>query len=361
MSNLFDSIEINGMKVPNRFVRSATNDRQADVSGRVTDSLIGVYEALASGGIGLIVTGHAYVTGNGKGNPTMLGAHHDELIPGLKTLVEAVHRHGSRIALQLNHAGRQTASATIGEIPRAPSPVYNPGTQETPEALTVEEIEALIAAYGAAASRAVSAGFDAVQIHCAHGYLCSQFISPYTNRRRDQWGGSLENRMRFLIEAYRCVRKAVGDAYPVMIKLNCEDFIDGGLTAGDSIQIAAVLSQEGIDAVEISGGMMETIDRWAKPDIVKESDEAYFLPVARKFGKVIDVPLILVGGMRTPGLMQRLITEGDADMVSLSRPLIREPDLVNKWKQGDRKKADCVSCNGCLKSRGNPVRCILLD
>jgi len=246
LSDLFDPIEINGMKVPNRFVRSATNDRHADVEGRVTNSLIGVYEALAVGGIGLIVSGHAYVTGNGKGNPTMLGVHHDDLIPGLKKLVETVHRFGSKIALQLNHAGRQTASATIGETPAAPSPVYNPGTKETPRAFTDEEIEALIAAYGAAAIRAASAGFDAVQIHCPHGYLGSQFISPYTNRRMDRWGGSLENRMRFLLEVYRRIRKAVGDAYPVMIKLNSEDFIDGGLTVEESTKIAGVLSREGV-------------------------------------------------------------------------------------------------------------------
>ena len=361
MSNLFDPIEINGMKVPNRFVRSATHDRQADVSGRVTDPLIDVYEALALGGIGLIVTGHACVTVDGKKNHTMLGVHHDDLIPGLKKLAGAVQRYGSKIALQINHAGRETTAAIIGETPAAPSPVYNPGTKETPRAFTGKEIEALIAAYGAAAVRAASAGFDAVQIHCAHGYLGSQFISPYTNRRKDRWGGSLENRMRFLIEVYRCIRKAVGKAYPVMIKLNSEDFIDGGLTIEESTKIADVLSREGIDAVEISAGMWETLDRWVKTDILEETDEAYFLDNARQFKAVMAVPLILVGGLRSPDLMQRLIADGDTDMVSLCRPFIREPDLVNRWKQGDRKKADCISCNGCLKYYDEPVRCILLD
>ncbi len=361
MPKLFDAIMINHMKVPNRFVRSATNDRLADASGRVTDALIGVYEALAAGGIGLIISGHAYVATQGKGNPTMLGVHHDDLIPGLKKLTETIHRYGSKIALQLNHAGRQTASATIHAIPAAPSPVFNPDTGETPRAFTEQEIEALITAYGAAAARAVHAGFDAVQIHSAHGYLCSQFISPYTNRRQDRWGGSPENRMRFLLEVYRSVRKAVGKAYPVLIKLNSEDYIDGGLTVGEAVKIAEVLSREGIDAVEISAGMVQTRNRWIRPDILEEADEAYFLKNSRQFKAAISVPLILVGGLRTPRLMQRLVTDGDADMVALCRPFIREPDLVERWRKGDPEKAACISCNGCLKYLDEPVRCILLD
>lgn len=361
MAILFEPIEINGMKVPNRFVRSATNDRCADGCGRVTDTMIRVYVALASGGVGLIVTGHAYVKSNGKASPTMLGVDSEDLVPGLKRVVDAVHRFDSKIVIQLNHAGRQTASSTIGETPVAPSAVYNPITKETPRALAGEEIEALISAYGSAAARAVSAGFDGVQIHSAHGYLGSQFISPYTNRRTDQWGGSLENRMRFLIEVLRSIRKVVGDSYPVMIKLNSEDSLDGGLTVEESSQIAKVLCREGIDAIEISGGMAESPVKFARTDILEEEDEAYFLPNAGKFKEVVTVPLMLVGGLRSPSLMERVLENREADMVSLCRPFIREPDLVNKWKQGDPKKADCISCNGCMKYRDEPVRCILLD
>lgn len=361
MSILFEPIEINGMKVPNRFVRSATNDRVADVSGKVTDSLINVYETLAAGGTGLIVTGHAYVAWQGKASPNMLGVHNDDLIPGLKKLVDAVHRHDSKIMLQVNHAGRQTASATIGETPLAPSAVYNSITKETPKAFTEKEIEALIAAYVAAAGRAVSAGFDAVQIHCAHGYLGSQFISPYTNRRKDRWGGSLENRMRFPLEVFRRIRKTVGDNYPVMIKLNSEDFIDGGLSAEEAVEIARALSEEGIDAIEISGSMAESPVPTIRLNILKEEDEAYFLPNVRKFKAVTSVPLIIVGGLRSPALIERLIEKNEVDMVALCRPLIREPDLVNKWQAGDRKKADCISCGGCHKYPDEPVRCILIE
>jgi len=361
MSILFEPIEINGMKVPNRFVRSATNDRRASLSGEATDELIGVYKALAAGGVGLIITGHAYVSWNGKASPTMIGVHSNKLIPGLKRLVDAVHRHDSKIVLQINHAGRQTASSTIGQIPVAPSPVYFPKTEETPRALEDDEIESLVAAYGAAARRAAAAGFDGVQIHCAHGYLGSQFISPYTNRRTDRWGGSLENRMRFPLAVYRAVRNEVGDAFPVLIKLNSEDFLDGGLTIDDSSRIAQRLSKEGIDAIEISGGMGESHDNIVTPDILEEEDEAYFLSNARRFKAVIDVPLILVGGMRSPALMERLAASGESDMIALCRPLIREPDLVKQWKAGNRKKADCISCNGCQKYRDEPTSCILLE
>lgn len=361
MSILFEPIELNGMKVPNRVVRSATNDRRAEPSGKLTDSLINVYEALAAGGIGLIITGHAFVTWNGKASLEMIGVHNDEMNPGLKRLVDTVHKYDSKIVIQLNHAGRQTRSATIGETPVAPSAVYNTITEETPRELPAEEVEEIIDAFVAAAIRSVSVGFDGVQVHCAHGYLGSQFISPYTNKREDQWGGSLEKRMRFPLEIYRRIRKAVGDNYPVMIKLNSEDYLDGGLTIEDSAQIAKILSQEGIDAIEISGSMAESGISAVRKNIKEESDEAYFLSNAREFKKAIDVPLLLVGGLRSPGLMEKLLADGEAEMVSMCRPFIREPDLVNRWKRGERHKADCISCSGCQKYQNEPVRCILLD
>ena len=361
MSILFESIKIGGMTVPNRVVRSATNDRMVKVSGHVTDVMIAAYESLAAGGVGLIITGHAYVAWNGKASDTMLGAHHDDMIHGLTKLVEAVHKYDSRIVLQINHAGRQTASATIGETPVAPSAVFNPITNETPREFTEKEIEDLIDAYVATAKRAVTAGFDGVQIHAAHGYLASQFISPYTNQRQDQWGGSLENRMRFPLEIYRRFRSALGESYPIIIKLNSEDFLENGLAIEDSTDIAKALSQEGIDAIEISGGMGESGSQIIREDILDEADEAYFLPNAKKFKEQIDCPLILVGGIRSPDVMESLISSGEVDMISMSRPLIREPDIVNKWKQGDLKKVDCISCNGCLKNRDEPVGCILLD
>jgi len=361
MFSLFDPIHIGGMVVSNRIVRSATNDRMAKDTGHVTDIMIKTYGALAAGGVGMIITGHVYVAWNGKASVSMWGGHQDDLISGLTHVADAVHQYDSKIVMQINHAGRQTASATIGETPVAPSAVFNPVTNETPREFTGKEIEDLIDAYTATARRAVAAGFDGVQIHAAHGYLASQFISPYTNRRKDKWGGSLENRMRFPLEVYRRFRSALGDAYPITIKLNSEDFLEGGLTIDESAEIAKTLSQEGIDAIEISGGMGESGSKIIRKDIKTEADEAYFLSNARKFKEKIDCPLILVGGMRSPALMEKLLAGGEIDMIAMSRPLIREPDLANKWKSGDLKKADCISCGGCQKHRDEPVRCIMLD
>ncbi len=361
MSSIFESIEINDMKVSNRIMRSATNDRWADNFGKVTAGLIHVYEALARGGVGLIVTGHAYVTSNGKAGSNMLGVYDDSLVPGLKFLTDAVHKYDSKFVLQINHAGRQTASVAIGETPVAPSAVSNSITNETPRAMTNDEIESIIESFANASARAVTAGFDGIQIHCAHGYLPSQFLSPYTNRREDAWGGTLEKRMRFPLKVYHRIRETVGDRYPVMIKLNSDDYLDKGLSMEESTRIAAAFGKQGIDAIEISGGTLESNNYMVKKNILHEDDEAYFLQHAKKFKTVTDVPLILVGGLRSPWLMERILSEGDADMVSLCRPLIREPDLINQWKQGNWKKADCISCNGCQKYRDEPVRCILLD
>ena len=167
--------------------------------------------------------------------------------------------------------------------------------------------------------------------------------------------------MRFPLEIYRQIRSALGKSYPILIKLNSEDFIEGGLTVDESAEIAKALSQEGIDAIEISGGMGESYSKMIRKNIKTEAEEAYFLTNARKFKEKIDCPLILVGGMRTPELMEKLIIEGAVDMIAMSRPLIREPDLTKKWKSGNLKRADCISCSGCQKYQNEPVRCIMLE
>jgi len=361
MSILFTPIKINGMVVSNRFMRSATNDRRADISGSIDDAFIKVYEDLAAGGVGLIVTGHAFVQWNGKASKYMLGVHKDDLIPGLKRLVEAVHQYDSRFVMQLNHAGRQTSSFTTGEIPKAPSAVINKVSGETPRPFTEREIEGLIEAYAAAAGRAKRAGFDGVQIHGAHGYLVNQFISPYTNRREDRWGGSLENRMRFPLELLRRIRREVGDDYPVMIKLNSQDFVEGGLVVEESARVAGALSREGIDAIEVSGGMIEVMSHVMPPRVRNEEDEGYYRANTKKIKEAVDVPVMMVAGLRSFGLMEKLVSEGEADMISMCRPFIRQPDLVAGWKRGDREKAACISCNGCQKYPDEPVRCIQLS
>ena len=253
---LFTPMEINGMQLKNRLVRSATYEHMATEDGKATDQLINFYSKLAKGGVGLIILGATYVQDNGHGLPCQIGISNDDHIPGLKKLVDEIHDQDAKVALQLYHAGRQTTSTVIGgQTPIAPSaiepdPLYN----TSPREMTEEEINETINAFGAAAIRSKEAGFDAIQLHAAHGYLLSQFLSPHTNRRTDEWGGNTENRMRFVTEVNNSVRDAVGDAYPVLIELSVEEGLENGITLDEAGNIALRLSQLGIDAIEISGG-----------------------------------------------------------------------------------------------------------
>ena len=362
MPTLFDPITINGLTTANRFVRSATGESMAPDDGSVTDDIIDIYRGLAQGGVGLIISGHTFVKANGRAGFGMTGMDSDDLIPGWRRLVEVVHETESAIAMQLNHAGRQTTPKVIGETPVAPSPVSAEGSGFTPRQLAPHEIEDIIQCFAKSAARAREAGFDAVQIHCAHGYLLSEFISPHTNRRDDEWGGSEENRARMLLEVYNAIRAAVGPEYPVTIKLNAVDFLDDGLTLDMSSAIARPLDDAGIDAIEISAGMAVTADKIVRKNIDCPEAEAYFLPFAREFKKVTSAPIMLVGGLRSRGVMESILAEGSADFVSLCRPFIREPDLVNKFHRGEIDKVGCTSCNLCgSPRRRGKLRCMALE
>ena len=359
MSILFDPVNIGKMEVKNRFVRSATAESASDETGAISDKLIDLYRDLAAGDVGLIVTGHAYVQPNGRCSTNQIGIYGDELVPGLKKLADEVHKASPdcRIAVQIAHAGRQASRQNEGDVV-APSDV--PGSNLTARAMTDAEIEECIDSFVDAAERVKLAGFDAVQMHSAHGYLISSFNSPYTNRRTDKWGGSPENRMRFIMEIYRRIRTKVGDDYPVFVKLNAEDYLDNGIEVDESAGIARALAAEGIDAIEISGGMYESYPGKGiiRARIRKPKQEAFFLSNTEKIKNAVgDVPVILVGGMRSVSIMEEAIEQGKADFISLCRPLIREPDLPIKIRNG-KEKADCISCNGCLSGRVDVVRCV---
>jgi len=234
-------------------------------------------------------------------------------------------------------------------MPVAPSPVPQVKGGPRPQELTEAEVVELIAAFGRAAGRAKEAGFDGVQLHGAHGYLISQFCSPASNWRRDRWGGSSARRLRFLEEVAAAVRDEVGSDYPLLIKLGIQDFIRDGLTLDDGVEIVRHLADWGIDAVEISCGIGGTSSR---KDILRPEDEAYFLPQARRAREATDLPLILVGGMRSLEVIESILEEGTADFISMSRPLIREPDLPNQWREGRTEPAACISCNNCWPGPG---------
>ena len=355
IGKLFMPVTIGGMEILNRFVRSATNEHLVDGEGYVTDRLGDMYEELAKGGVGLIITGHAYVRPDGKSSLKQVAIYHDRFIPAYKKILKRVHKYNAKIVLQIAHGGRQTKPELCGCTPIAPSAVTDSSSGITPKEMSKSDILDIIKCFRQAARRAKEAGFDGVQLHAAHGYLLSQFISPYTNRRADEWGGGPENRARILIHVLQECRKEVGRSYPILVKLNSMDGISGGLEIEESAQIAIALARHGIDAIEVSGGIAEAGDVAVKTGIKSKKDEAYFSDNARRIKQSVSVPVICVGGIRSVEVMEGLLENKKADMVAMSRPFIREPDLVNKIKEGVKTRADCISCNQCWNPEG--IRC----
>lgn len=361
MSRMFETTEINGMRIANRFVRSATWEGMASDDGACTPALADLMGRLAKGKVGLIITSHAYVSKEGQAGPRQLGIYDDALIQGLKEMTRAVHDHGGRIAIQITHAGFFANPRLTGETPMAPSQVE--GFAKSPRReMDVKDIQQLVEAFGRAAYRAADAGFDALQIHGAHGYLLSQFLSPAFNKRTDEYGGSVENRAKPVVETLKQVRAAVGDDFPVLIKMNSEDALDGGLSLDDSLKIGAMLQENGIDAIELSGGTLASKKLSpSRMGINSDEKEAYFREAARAFKNELQVPVILVGGNRSFQLGEKLVEEGYADYISMCRPFIREPDLIKRWTSGDLRRATCISDNQCFGpiAAGKGIYCVV--
>jgi 2,4-dienoyl-CoA reductase-like NADH-dependent reductase (Old Yellow Enzyme family) len=350
MAALFDQTTINGMSLRNRLVRSATWEGMCAQDGRPTEKLIKCYLDLAEGGVGLIVSGFTFVRREGKQMPGKMGIYTDDFADEYRNLTSAVHDEGGTIAIQLVHAGGQTDARNAGRQPVAPSAVQVDQFPEIPSELTGNEIDDIVTAFGEGARRAKAWGFDAVQLHGAHGYLINQFLSPLTNRRTDEYGGSIENRSRFLLEVYRMVRETVGVDYPVLIKLNASDNLDGGLELDDAVYAAQKLSVAGIDAIEVSAGTPASGEKSpARQKINSPDKEAYHLELARRIKEVVTCPLMVVGGFRSYEVAEKTVSEEGMDYIAVARPLIREPGLPNRWLQGDRSPAKCISCNSCFK------------
>lgn len=349
MKTLFEETTINGMRLNNRLIRSATWEGMCDHNGCPTDKLADFYRQLALGGIGLIITGYTFIRLDGKQLPGKMGIHTDSFASEFKKMTNSVHNAGGTIAIQLVHAGGQTDSDNAGQQPLAPSAIQVDQFPEMPAELTTDEISDIVDSFGAGARRAKEWGFDAVQLHGAHGYLVNQFLSPLTNRRTDVYGGSIENRSRFAIEVYKKIRETVGDDYPVLIKLNASDHLEGGLSLQDASYVAQQLSEFGIDAIEVSAGTPASGDESpARAKINKPEKEAYHLGLAREIKNVVSCPVMVVGGIRSYEVAENAVAEGGMDYISMARPLIREPDLPHRWQNGDRSLAKCISCNGCF-------------
>ena len=351
---LFQPFKIGKMEIRNRFMRSATWDGSADSSGAVTDQSVALYRELARGEIGLIVTGHAFVSSLGQAGPGQYGIHNDDMIPGLRRLTQTVHQRGGKIAVQIANSGinsnyladKGTTVLAVSNSPEAP---------RAHREMAGEEIEAVISQFAAAARRAVAAGFDAVQLHGAHGYLMSQFLSPITNQRQDRWGGSPENRRRFHIEVVKRVRKELGKNIPLLIKFGVLADEEGGSPLQDGLEAARQMAAAGLDAVEVSAGI-GTFNQAPKSG---EAENAYFRDRAAATKRAVVIPVACVAGIRSLEMAQSIIDSGDADLVSMSRPFIREPQLIARWRTDSTTPAKCVSCSRCFvfPRRGKPLQC----
>lgn len=390
---MFEPARIGNIAVRNRFIRSATHEGMGDANGAPLESLEKLYVRLARGGVGAIVTGYAGVLPQGRSNfPGMLMIHDDALVPAYRKLVEAVHREGAPLILQIAHCGRQTRSAVTGMCTVAPSAVRDKFySEDMPRELTEEGTEEIIDAFVRAAERAQAAGFDGVQLHMAHGYLLAQFLSGNSNRRRDRWGGSLDNRFRIVAEIMRRIRERLGD-YPVLAKINGYDGMPRGMRPEEAVQVARMLEAAGCCAVEISSGTIgeglsimrgpklpleavleanfkfASVPKALKPVLSRvlplfapsspEPLRGYNLAASSAIRRAVSIPVIAVGGLYTLDDASKALDDGAADFVSMSRPLIMEPNLVKKYEEGRQVVSKCTMCNYCtIMIENGPLRC----
>lgn len=391
---IFDSTIISNIKVDNRIFRSATHDGLALENGAPSERLIKRYENMAKNEVGCIITGYAGVSKNGVSPyPAMLKIYDDSVIDEYKKLTDAVHKHNTPIVLQIAHCGRQTSSKAIGVQKVAPSNVLHPFYPDSAKELTESEIYQIIDDFVNASIRAESAGFDAVQLHGGHGYLLHDFMSGYGNRRKDSWGGDINNRTKIVELIVKGIKEKT--SLPVWIKLSAEDNRRGGMNAFQSIQICKILEEAGIDAIEVSCGTvedgmntmrsklmpMDAVFKYREPvasfpsilkkvsnvganlvnPLIKQPSplENFNASNAELIKKNVNVPVIVVGGIHKLSDMEDIVSSGRADFVSMCRPFICEPNLVKKLKDGKQTEAKCLMCNYCgLVIEKEATRCL---
>lgn len=322
---------IGSVCLKNRIIRSAVNDAQADADGACTPLQIALLRELTAHGVGGIITGHIYVHRSGMAGNRQLGLDRDELIPHLAQMARAVHEGKGVIFAQLSHAGNQADTYLTGLPPSGPSAVIPPGGHVSCP-MSREDIKTIIDAFALAAQRAKKAGFDGVQLHAAHGYCLSEFLSPAVNKRSDAYGGNVKKRARLLLEVCRAVRAEVGKDYPVFIKIDGEDFHEDGLTREMMCETVRLLDREKLlDAVELSGFWGRFKNRRDTVDTANPGTEAYVYKAALEFKRCCALPLILVGGIRSLSVARSLVERDQVDFVAMARPFIKEPWLVHTW------------------------------
>ncbi len=324
MPGLLSPFSFAGLKLRNRIVMPPMWSGQADRDGCVTDAIIEYHRRRAAAGCALVIVEHAFVEPRGRHTRTQIGVCSDSHVPGLSRLAAAVRGEGAVVALQLAHAGSRGSSAVLGEKPVAPSPVRHPNepSGEVPDALTVDQIAHIVQAFGKAAVRARAAGFDAVEIHAAHGFLLSEFLSPLTNVRTDEYGTSLENRARAHLEVLREVRRTVGRNMPVFVRLGASDEMPGGLEISESCTAASWLVRDGVDLIDVSGGLQGSRGSGQGP--------GYFVPHAAAMKSSVPVPVIVTGGIRRVEDADAVIREGKADLVGIGRAMLDDENWARK-------------------------------
>ena len=360
---LLTPARIGAVEIRNRIVMPPMTTRLADPEGHVTDDTVNYYMARVRGGTGLITVEMASPTRAGRHRRRELGIYDDRFLPGLTRLVAAIKAGGARASIQIGHGGGHTRVDICGETPVAPSAIPHPVfevTNETiiPRAMSADDIAFTIAGFAAAAARAEQAGFDCVEIHAAHGYLISQFVTPFENRRTDGYGGSLENRARFGLEVLRAVKAAV--RIPVIYRVSVEDFFPEGSPFAEGREIARWAAQAGADALHVAAGHYRSLPSAARMIPPMAYPDATFLAYAAEIKKDVAVPVIAVGRLGDPEVAADAIASGKADFVALGRTLIAEPDWVAKLSR-DEPARRCLACNTCVNEMrgGTPLGCVV--
>jgi 2,4-dienoyl-CoA reductase-like NADH-dependent reductase (Old Yellow Enzyme family)/thioredoxin reductase len=359
--SLFQPIALGTLELPNRLTMTTVKLGYGTKEGEVTERHIAFYVRRAEGGVGLITTEPLYIRRNGRELPTQLGIHDDRLADGLRRLVEAVHAAGGRIMAHINHAGRAVNPKLVPEEERvSASDVLCPANGVTPRPLSRQEIPAYVEAFAAAARRVKEAGFDALEVPFSHGYLIHQFLSPHSNHRDDEYGGLLENRLRFGREVIAAARQEVGANFPIVVRMNGTDYVEDGLGIEDAIAVAQALEEMRVEALSVtSGTMCESVPFCLYPT---GTPKANLLPMAARIRAAVSLPVAVAGRIRTPQVAREALAGGQVDLVGLGRPFLADPDWPRKAQSGDEEAILlCAACHqGCLAQlrQGHGTSCM---
>lgn len=346
---VFEPTAIGSINLSNHFIRSATAEGLATSQGFCSAPLTTFMVRLAKGGAGLMITGHMAVSSEGRAGERQLCIWHDDYLPALMDMTRRVHEAGGKIVAQINHAGIFANTSLTGEAAVGPT-VRRHSDASICREMTSVDIRKTVKAFASASYLVKEAGFDGVQVHAAHGYLLSSYLSPHYNSRHDEYGGTAENRSRFLLEVVQAVRASTGGNFPVLVKMNVNDFLVNGICIDDVIDTAAAMEAAGVTAIELSGGTPESGKMIpARPGGIKPENEGYYKEEAKYFKGKISLPLILVGGFRTLSVAEKFLQDGICDFIAMARPFICEPDLIIRWKSHEQTYSSCNSDNLCYR------------